>query len=74
MRRGGNPICNTPSYEHVQILRGARVAVKCHSVPAENDERRSRVVQLDEEVPKVLGNVDHVRRPGTARHGISRRV
>jgi hypothetical protein len=48
--------------------------VKRDGVTTQNDERRSRVVELDEDVAKVLGKLDHVRRPDTARHGISRRV
>jgi hypothetical protein len=50
------------------------MAVKRDRVAAQDHECRAGVVQLDQQVAKVLRKLDHVRRPGTQRQGISWRA
>lgn len=62
------------SNEDVQILRGPWMAVVRDRVPAEHHELGAGVVKLDEEIAKVLGQVDQAGRQGTNRQGMRSRV
>ena len=63
-------VCSVRAYEHVQIFGGAGMAVKRHGVTSHHHEVGTRVMELDEEISKVLRELDHVGRPGTERQGI----
>jgi hypothetical protein len=60
--------------EDVEAFRRAGVAMKRDRVSAQDHELGARVVQLDEKITKVFGQLDHVSRPGTKRHTICERV
>ena len=50
------------------------MAVEGDGVAAEHDELCTRIAELDEEVPEIVGELNHRSGRGTNRHGVSRRV
>jgi len=73
--RGVHPACvvGVGVNQHVEILRGARVPVKGHGVASNDDEARFRIVQLHEDVAKIVEELDHRCERETKRTGISSR-
>jgi hypothetical protein len=62
------------SNDHVQILRRPGVSMEGDRMPAKDPELRLGVGQGDEEVAKVIGELDHVLGLGTNLQGIWSRV
>ena len=47
--------------------------MKSHGMSTQHNELRPGVVQDDEQVAEIVGQLDHVRRDGTNRYGVSAR-
>jgi hypothetical protein len=61
-------------HQNVEIVRGPRMPVERDGVPAEHHEVHRGVRELDQQIAKVVGELDHASRRGTKRTGISARA
>lgn len=62
------------AYQHIHVLRCPRVPMERYRVPTDQNEICAGVRQLEQEITKILGKLDHPPRPFTKRTGISARV
>jgi hypothetical protein len=67
-------VCRVGAHQHVEILRGTWMAMECDGVAAEHHELGTDVVQRNQDVAKIVREIDHRGGHGTNRQGIVRRV